>query len=495
MAATSKPGVGRYLISNVIVVFVALLINQIVQTAGAAVLTHIVANPARYGEINVLLQILGLVGIFLSLGLNSALTYVIATGRPESDHAFWLTLWVSLAFGSILAVVLAVFAGAIASLYHIPALGPAIILMGLILIINSVANVLTAVLSGHKLFRTQSLAIVLPVLVSSAGMVAGAAVAQVMHHLLLWVAVGQVAGTVVGVVAIGVLARPYLPGLVNPDWSHLRALLRYGIPMWAGNIFKSFQQPFLVITMGLLSFSAAGFLTNSLKIGGFINNITWAFNIVVLPWLSEVQRHPGLVRMRATLAFRYNNYLIYPFSILVILERHWISIAVFGANFAHTAAYLLPVAAAIGFSSVSRLGGTLLAGIGQPRGNFWPMVVAGLVTLVGMPICLFNLGPVAAVYPYLLGWVLATGLTIVFAMKDGLYLNYWDAFGRPAVPSAAMVACYEVAGWLGLNQLGAVVIALAVLVAVTWSIERRMPGRKPGVQASGRHVPFHRPGA
>jgi O-antigen/teichoic acid export membrane protein len=497
VASSSNPGVGRYLMGNVVVVFVALLVNQIVQTAGAAILTHIVANPARYGEINVLLQILGLVGIFLSLGLNSALTYALATRRPERDDAFWLTLWVSVGFGVVLAGSLALSAGIIASLYRIPALAPAIVIMGLILVVNSLANILTAVLSGQKLFRRQALAMVLPVFASTVGMVMGAAISLRWHHLLLWVALGQVVGTVVGVVAIGVLSRPYLPRLFRPDWSYLRALLHYGLPMWAGNIFKSFQQPFLVITMGLVSFSAAGFLTNSLKIIGFIANITWAFNIVVLPWLSEVQHQPELIRMRATLAFRYNNYLIYPLSLVTIMERHWISVAVFGPQYAHTAAYLLPATVAIGLSSVSRLGGTLLAGIGQPRGNFWPMVASGLVTLIGTPLLLLKAGPVAAVYPYLWGWVLATALTIAFALKDGLWLDYGDAFGRPMVPSAAMVASYGLAKALGLGPLGSLLLALAVLATVTGAIEIEQRGRWGArhIQRLKRHVPFHPPWA
>lgn len=495
VAANSPSGVGRYLVANVIVVFAALLINQIVQTAAAAVLTHIVANPARYGEINVLLQILGLVGIFLSLGLNSALTYTIATRRPEQDEVFWLTLWVSVGFGALLALGLALAAGVLATLYRIPPLAPAIVVMGLILVINSVANILTAVLAGNKVFRTQAVAMTCPVLASSAGMVLGAGVGQWAHHLLLGVALGQVGGTALGVGAIGLLARPHLPALKRPRWFHLRGLLRYGLPMWAGNIFKSFQQPFLVITMGLVSFSAAGFLTNSLKIAGFINNITWAFNIVVLPWLSEVQKAPALIRLRATLAFRYNNYLIYSLSLLVILERHEIALAVFGPRFVHTAAYLLPVTAAVGFSSVSRLGGTLLAGIGQPRGNFWPMVAAGLVTLVGMPWLLFRLGPVASVYPYLGGWVLATALTFVFAAKDGLGLDYVDAFLRPLIPSLAMAACYGAEGALGVGAWGRALGAVAVLVAGTWAVERGPRWRARRLPELKRRLSFHRPGA
>ena len=473
--ATTDPrqGVGRYLLSNVVVVFFGLLANQVIQTVGAAALTRIIANPARYGEINVLLQILGLIGIFLSLGLNSALTYVLATKRSGSDNAYWLTLVAGIGFGTLLAFILSIGSGLLASLYHLPPLAPAILIMSLVLIFNSVTNVVMAILSGHKLFRLQSLALTLPVLSSTAGMVVGAWATSSPHHLLVAAALGQMAGTLVGMLAVAALARKYLPSRMPLDWSMLRPLLRYGLPMWAGNIAKSFQQPFLVIVMGLASLSAAGFLSNGLKIGGFLNNITWAFNIVVLPWLSEVQGHPELVRLRATMAFRYNNYLIYPLATLVILERHLISVIVFGPNFAHTGAYVLPVAAAIACSSVSRLGGTLLAGIGQPRGNFWPMAVAGLITLVGVPLLLSKGDPVDAVYPFLAGWVAATAITIVFAIKDGLHLNYMDGFGRPAIPLGIMVLTYGATDWLNLPVPVILGFSLLLVAAATWAVERR----------------------
>jgi len=475
MAIITDPhrGVGRYLLSNVIIVFLGLLVNQIIQTVGAAALTRIISNPRIYGELNVLLQILGLIGIFLSLGLNSALTYVLATKRSGGDNAYWLTLIMGVGFGTLLAVLLSIFSGVLAGFYHLPVLAPAILIMSLVLIFNSVTNVIMSVLSGYKLFRTQSLALTLPVFTSTLGMVLAVALSPSSHHLLWFVAIGQVAGTLVGLLAVAHLARKHLPGPMKLDWPMLRPLLRYGIPMWAGNIAKSFQQPFLVIVMGLVSLSAAGYLSNGLKIGGFLNNITWAFNIVVLPWLSEVQSRVDLVRHRATMAFRYNNYLVYPLATLVILERHFIAVAVFGPRFAYTDVYILPVAAAIGCSSFSRLGGTLLAGIGQPRGNFWPMASAGIITLVGVPLFLSHKDPVLAVYPYLAGWVVATAITMVFAVKDGLHLNYLDAFGRPAIPLAVMLATFELAHLFGLPILIILATSIGLAAIATWAVERQ----------------------
>lgn len=155
MAIITDPrrGVGRYLLSNVIIVFLGLLVNQIIQTVGAAALTRIISNPRIYGELNVLLQILGLIGIFLSLGLNSALTYVLATKRSGGDNAYWLTLIMGVGFGTLLAVLLSIFSGLLAGFYHLPVLAPAILIMSLVLIFNSVTNVIMSVLSGYKLFR------------------------------------------------------------------------------------------------------------------------------------------------------------------------------------------------------------------------------------------------------------------------------------------------------------------------------------------------------
>ncbi len=468
--------VERYLITNVTIVFVALLINQITQTVGAAALTHLVPNPTIYGEINVLLQILGLVGIFLSLGFNAALTYVMASGQAHSEDAFWIASLVGVGFGMLLAAVLSLFAGTVAGFYQVPALAAALWTASLILIVNSAVNVVMSVLSGHKFFRLQSLSMVLPVLSATLGMVIAIWAALPNGSLLRAAAFGQLAGAVVGLGLVVALAKPYLPAFRRTiDWTQWRPLFRYGFPMWAGNIAKSFQQPFLVIMMGLVSMSAAGYLSNGLKIGGFLNNITWAFNVVVLPWLSEVQGDARLVGMRATLAFRYNNYVIFPLTGLVILNRHFLTVAVFGPRYNHSAAYVLPVAVAIVFSSVSRLGGTLLAGIGRPRGNFWPMLVAGGATLIGVPLMLSHAVPLAAVYPYALGWLLATVLTIVFAVRDGLSLDYFDAFARPAMPLAMMLCVYWAGTLIGLPA-GVVGVATAItLIPATWAIERWLP--------------------
>ena len=164
---------------------------------------------------------------------------------------------------------------------------------------------------------------------------------------------------------------------------------------------------------------------------------------------------------------------MYPITALVILERQLIAVTVFGPRFAQTGTYLLPIALAIEFSSVSRLGGTLLAGIGQPRGNFWPMAVAGAFTLVGVPVMLSWGGPQTAAYPYLIGWVAATAATIVFAVKDGLNLDYVDGFGRPAIPLAIMLAAYFAADLIKIPILVTLVGSLTLLALSTWVVEQR----------------------
>lgn len=485
--ADSRPGPGRYLLTNVFVVFLGLLANQLIGTGGAAVLTRIVKTPAEYGEINVLLQILGLIGIFLSLGLNSALTHVIATGRAEHRDAYWIALTTGSVFGAVLAGLIALVAGLLAHLYHLPALAPAIMVMALVLVFNSATNVLMAVLAGYKLFRRQSLGLVVPVFFSNAGMVAAVAFAPAGTHVLVYAALGQVFGTALGLAAVVRLARRHLPPPARPiAWRELRPLLAYGIPMWAGNIAKSFQQPFLIIMLGIVSLSDAGFLSNGLKLGGFLNNVTWAFNIVVLPWLSEVKDRPGLVRERVTLAFRYNNYVVLTMATLLILASHPLADAVFGSRFAATGRYLIPVALAIACSSVSRLGGTLLAGIGKPRGNFWPMVAAGAMTLVGVPWVLFQAGPWAALWPYVGGWVLATAITVFFMIKDGLFIVWTDAFGRPAVTLGVMLAVFWLAHTAGLGMPVEFALTLFGAMTAAWLIER---GRRRAPSAIFRHGP------
>lgn len=476
----ARQSVRAYLLRNTAVILLGLFVNQVLQTVGSGIMARIVATPTLFGEVSVMLQILGMSGLFLNVGLNSSLTYLLSRhGAKAVKAAYSPAFNGSIVAGVAVAILIVATAPMLSSVYHLPQLSLGLMIGAAVLIFNSLTNIGLAAYSGMRQFVMQSILMVTTTLLSTTGMVIGVLLDRD-HASILWSVSGcmALAALVTCVVVLWRVKRSYHPPHFGAlRLRSLRAMLRYGVPMWAGNIAKAFQQPFLVMVTGLSSVVAAGYLSNGLKIAGFLNIVTWAFNVVALPFLSEVAQDSQKASLRGTLCFRYNNYVLFPMTLFILLHPRAITLALFGAQYVtpDSGAYVRLLSLGVLFSSIGRLGGTLLGGLGRTRANFWVMVVSGVVVFVAAPL-LIPIDPLLGSWAYMLGWGISAVSLFWFLLHDGLPLHWRRAFLDPLVPSLVAMGAIWLAGlWPVLSGIS-LLVGLVILCGVTWWTERSWRG-------------------
>jgi O-antigen/teichoic acid export membrane protein len=467
----------RYLLRNTGVVLAGLVVYQVLQTAGLGIASRLVTNRQLFGELSVMLQILGISGLFLNAGLNSALTYFVSKhGAKVLSFIFNLALLGSGAVGVLTMLMLMGASGLLAQLYHVPALAIGLMAGSAALIFISITNVCSATFAGLGAFTWQAIFMAMATLLNMSGLVVGVILGRQSPALLPYVGLGMalaaLSGAAVGVMAVHRTAHVHLWPVFRRR--RLASMLRYGLPTWGGNIAKSAQQPFLVIATGTASLVVAGYLSNGVKIVGFLNIVTWAFNVVALPFLAAASYDAAESRLRGTLCFRYNNLVLFPLTLLICCFPRPILQAVFGARYATAPAGIAVILLALGvlFSSVARLGGTLLAGFGRPRANFWTMAVSGGIVFGVTPLVEGDnplLGPGA----YLVGWMLAATALGWFLLRDGLPINWWYAFGEPLVPTLVGALPLLLGQFVAEFRLPLLFLGLTVVIAGTWLLTRR----------------------
>lgn len=470
----ARQSVRAYLIRNTGVVLIGLFINQVLQTVGSGILARVIATPTLFGEVSVMLQILGMSGLFLNVGLNSSLTYLLSRHGHKAVKVAYSPAWNgSILAGLAVALTIVALAPMLAALYRLPALSLGLMLGSAVLVFNSLTNIGLAAYSGMRQFVAQSILMVVTTLLSTIGMVLGALLDRD-HSSILWSVSASMAAAGLGTSLLIAwrVKRSYHPPLLGAiRLRALRAMLRYGMPMWAGNIAKAFQQPFLVMVTGLSSVVAAGYLSNGLKIAGFLNIVTWAFNVVALPFLSEVAQDAPRASLRGTLCFRYNNYILFPLTLMILLHPRAITLALFGRQYvtADSGTYVRLLSLGVLFSSIGRLGGTLLGGMGRTRANFWVMVVSGIVVFVAAPL-LIPLNPLLGSFAYMIGWGLSAISLFWFLVRDGLPLHWRRAFLDPLLPSlAAALVALGADFWPSFSWLGLLLAALLVALLTWWT--------------------------
>lgn len=466
-----------FLVRSAAVVFAGLFVNQTLQTLGAVLMAHLIVRQTFFGEVSVLQQVLGMSSLFLNLGLNTATTFWIAKhGRRAATATYASGFWGSVAAALVAGLILSALSPAISSAYHAPELEPALIMGSGILVVSAASNMAVAVFSGLRRFFAQVTLMVTVTFFSVAGTVLGVMWVAGRTQDLYLVNVAVFTGDLFAM-AIALLWIHKSVGA--PLFIRLRPLsfgrmLRYGLPTWAGNIAKAFQQSYLVVVTGATSVVAAGYLSNALKIAGYLNIVTWALNVVALPFLSQVIHSRKGAATRATLCFRYNNFILFPMTLGICLFPHDLLLGMYGPHYVNHNAVLFTIFSAIGvlLSSVARLGGTLLAGLGKPRANFWTMLVSGAVVFFAVPLAAAH-HPVLATVVYAAGWALSAASLFLFLTLEELRVEWRAAFGEPLLPTLFAGLLLEAGRRAPAVRVPVDLLALVLVIGWTWHLERR----------------------
>ncbi|SFM37618.1 Na+-driven multidrug efflux pump [Paenibacillus sp. 1_12] len=466
----------RFLIRSVAIIVLGLFINQLLQTVGSIVVARVLNDPIKFGEVNLMLQIFGMVNLFLNLGFNSSLVYTFSTNSKDAiENRFRLAMLSSAFFGVIVSILLASLAPLLAETYALPSLKGALVISSIMLVFNSIINIGVAAFSGNRNFGTQALFMVITTVLSTAGTVLG----------VLWpVGDGFLWGVSIGMGSGSILAALFICWKVekvhHPKWwghvsiSEIWKMMQYGVPLWAGNIAKAFQQPFVTMIIGSSSVIAVGHISNAFRITGFIGIVTWAFMIVTFPFVAASYQDPLESKRRGTLCIRYNNLILYPLTVVICLYPNQINGYLFGESYTtgDSATYIRLLALGVFFSSVGRLGGNILAGIGKTKANFWVMIVAGIFVITLVPLIAAS-NPVLAVWIYTGGWAISAICMIWFFYLENFTLNWWKAYGEPLIPSLFMGLFMEVGRFTGGFMTSFVLIGIVCLIILTVYIEMR----------------------
>lgn len=466
----------RFLLRNVSIIVLGLFTNQMLSTGGSIILARVLNDPTQFGQVNLLLQIFGMASLFLNVGFNSSLIYTFSRKPVEAVQTnFRVALYSSTAFGIIFGLLLGASAPYLANFYHMPELKGAIILSSIMFIFNSVLNIGVASFSGNRDFGTQAFFMVITTSLSTAGTVVGViwpmGNMNLLENISLWMGVGAILTALFVCWKVERVHKPKWFG--NIPLQEIRSMMSYGVPSWAGNIAKAFQQPFLMMMVGSSSVLAVGYLANGFRITGFIGIITWAFMIVTFPFVAESSQDLEESKQRGTSCIRYNNILLYPLTALICLFPNQINGTLFGDSYTtgDSSTYIRIMALGVLFSSVGRLGGSILAGIGKTKANFWVMIVAGIFVIAIVPF-VADESPVLAVSIYTGGWAVSAIAMIAFYYYEKFPLDWWKSYGQTLIPTLLMIAILELGqlarGWYPLFLCA----GLLALVIMTIVIER-----------------------
>lgn len=285
----------RFLIRSVSIIVLGLFINQLLQTVGSIVVARVLNDPGKFGEVNLLLQVFGMVNLFLNVGFNSSLVYTFSTNSKDAiENKFRLAMLGSVFFGVVVCILLAALSPLLAQTYALPSLQGALLISSIMLVFNSIINIGVSSFSGNRNFGTQALFMVITTTLSTVGTVLGV-LWPVGEDGFLW-------GVSIGMGMGSVLAALFICWKVekvhHPKWlgrvsiSEIWKMMQYGVPLWAGNIAKAFQQPFVTMIIGSSSVIAVGHISNAFRITGFIGIVTWAFMIVTFPFVAASYQDP-----------------------------------------------------------------------------------------------------------------------------------------------------------------------------------------------------------
>ncbi|TVY11010.1 oligosaccharide flippase family protein [Paenibacillus cremeus] len=467
----------QFLLRNVSIIVFGLFINQMLQTVGSMILARVLDDPAKFGQVNLLLQIFGMTALFLNVGFNGALIYSFSREPVAAIQTkFRVALIGSLVYGILFVILFSAFSPLLAKSYQMPELTMALILGSIMMIFNSMVNVGVAAFSGNRDFGNQAFLMVVTTTFSTTGTILGVILPfghlSLLANVSLWMGIGTLLTAFFICWKVERVHKPQWFGRL--PWSDVRDMLAYGVPSWAGNIAKAFQQPFLVMMVGSTSVVAVGYLANGFRITGFIGIITWAFMIVAFPFVAESANNLEESRKRGTSCVRYNNLFLYPLTALICLYPDQINGFLFGTSYksADSGMYIRVMALGIFFSSVGRLGGTILAGIGKTKANFWVMIVAGIFVVLIVPFITAQ-SPVLSVWIYTGGWAVSALSMIGFFYYERFTLDWWKAFGEPLLPTLLMMAVIEVGRLTGAWYPVFIIAGLLCAVVLTIVIEFR----------------------
>lgn len=469
-SATANPR--SYLARSVAVVMGGLALNQAVTTLATALIAHILPTARLFGVLSLTQQALSMAGLFLTLGLNSSLVYDLATGHPDADRTFGLAWRGQLLWSVLLAAAVALAAPLVGTLYREPALASGLLMTSPSLVTGTLVTTVLAVLAGRRRFTAQSVVMLAATSATVLGQLVIAWTIPTGPHIAGLIVDGGAAGNLLAGVGAAWALRHEGSWDFNPVGTlrGLRRHLRYGIPLWLSNVAKSYQLGYLVMVVGTDRIAAAGFAQAAVNLVGYPQLVTWALRIVTIPFIAQVNGRAEREE-RAVLCFRYNNYLLYPVCLVLLVWGAPLSRALFGDRLAGAAQFLPGLTVGMFFSAVCRLAADVLAALDRSMGSLKVMLLPA-VSLVTLAPLLVPRGVLLGPDLYAAGWVLSAVYAWLLLRRHGVTIHLGPGFGAPLLPSLPLLALAPLPPLPAAATGGLWAAALGLGVLVAWRLER-----------------------
>lgn len=448
-----------------------LALNQAVTTLATALIAHILPTARLFGVLSLTQQALSMTGLLLTLGLNSSLVYDLATGHPEAGRSFTLAWRGQLLWAVLLAGAVALFSPVAGELYREPALSSGLVITIPSLVTGTLLTTVLAVLAGQRRFTAQSILMLAGTGASMLGQLVVAWTIPAGPHIAGLIVDGGAAGNLlVGMAAAAALRREGAWDF-NPAGTlrGLRRHLRYGVPLWLSNLAKSYQLGYLIMVVGTDRIAAAGFAQAAVNLVGYPQLVTWAFRILAIPFIAQVDTRAEREE-RAILCFRYNNYLLYPVCLVLLLWGEPLARALFGPRLAGAAQFLPGLTLGMFFSAVCRLVADVLAALDRSMGSLKVMLLPAVSLVILAPLLIAHgvlLGPDL----YAAGWLLSAVYAWFLLRRHGVTVHLGRAFGAPLLPSLPLVTLSLIPSLSLGPTIGLWATALGLAALLAWRLE------------------------
>lgn len=403
---------------------------------GSTMILARILTPDDYGMMAMVVAITGFAGLFINLGLSTAVVQ-----RAEINHAQVSTLfWVNAGIGALVMLIVASLSPAVAWFYKTPELKAIVLALSLNFLINGLAVQHQALL--NRQMRFTALAVI-----QIGAMVSGIAVAifAAVKGFGYWALVFNSLTVSLFTVAGGWIASGWRPGLPRRD-AGVGEMIRFGSDIVGFNIINYFSRNLDNVLIGRYHGSTSlGMYSKAYQLLMMpITNLRDPLNKVAIPTLSRLQNEPEQYRNYYKKLLSILSFVSIPLVMFMFVCSDRIISLVLGAQWMEASDLFKILAVAGLIQTVSSTQGLVLLSSGKSRKYLLLGAANAFVTCLAFAIGLpWGAKGVATAYAVVSYLILFPSLIYSFRDTPVQLSDFFMAIYKPVMASSLMaVACF-----------------------------------------------------
>lgn len=404
----------------------------ILQLGSTMILARIL-TPKDYGIMAMVVAITGFAGMFINLGLSTAVIQ-----RSEINHEQVSTLfWINAGIGVLVMLIVAALSPVIAWFYQTPALKWVTIALSLNFLINGLAVQHQALLNRQMRFSAIA---VIQVGAMAAGIIV--AILAGIYGLGYWALVMNSLTISIVTVIGGWVASGWWPGLPRRN-AGVGEMIRFGSDIVGFNVINYFARNLDNVLIGRYHGSGQlGFYSKAYQLLMMpITNLRDPLNKVAMPTLSRLQNDPEQYRNYYKKLLSILSFVSVPIVVFMFVCSDRIISLVLGAQWMEASVLFKILAVAGLIQTVSSTRGLILLSSGKSRRYFWVGVANALATCLAFTIGLpWGAKGVATAYVVSNYLILFPSLIYSFKGTPVRLSDFFMAIYKPVIASGLMAA-------------------------------------------------------